>query len=303
LFFALLAATSGCTKPPATAADDLPSDDQLKAMLDEQLNYTYTQRYLNLTQHAAWQIFHGVLPYGMDFKVYEGDKLVGAIDWVLDGNTMRGWTPQHGDELEVEGPDGRMEKRQGLKMLLETGKFGQGHPDQWLSILGQSGIKSNHKLIYDGREYEVRDVMLQALHDIHASPEWSWTLTSILIYLGPDAKWTSNGEEWNVERVVALEAKQDLGTSACGGTHRLAALNRAVKAYRKMYGEPKGAWADAEKKVREAIKTAEQYQQPDGAFSTRFFTRSPSLRGRNRHDVQHRAHGGVPGPFGHRRGT
>ena len=254
---------SGCGKPaPATG---LPSDAQLKAMLDDQLNYTYTKRYLNLTDHAAWQIMHGVLPFGQDFKVYDSDQLVGALGWVLDGNKMKGWTPQHGVKLG---------DRQGLKMLIEAGKSGQGHPDQWLSILGQSGIKSDHKLLFDGHEYQVRDLMQQALWDIYDGKEASWTLTAALIYLGPDAKWTaSDGKEWTVEDVVKMEAAQDLGTSACGGTHRLAALNRAVRTYRKAHGEPTGAWADAEKKVRDAIETARQFQQADGALSCRFFVR------------------------------
>lgn len=261
----LLVALGGCDKPKVAKQPALPSDEQLRAMLDEEINYTYTKRYLNLTDHAAWQIMHGVVPFGKSFHVYSGDRLVNALDWVLDGHTMKGWTPQHGDDLAG---------RQGLKMLIETGKFGQGHPEQWLSILGQSGIKSDHKLVFDGREYQVRDLMQQALWDLYEGKEASWTLTSALIYLGPDAKWTSsNGQEWNIERVVAMEAAEDLSTSACGGTHRLTALNRAARTYRKEHGEPKGAWLAAEKKVRNAIETAHKFQQPDGALSNNFFTR------------------------------
>lgn len=255
----------GCEKPKGATPPSLPSDEQLKAMLDEEINYTYTKRYLNLTDHAAWQIMHGVLPFGTNFRIYDGDRLVNALNWVLDGHTMKGWTPQHGDDLAG---------RQGLKMLIEAGKFGQGHPEQWLSILGQSGIKSDHKLIFDGHEYQVRDLMQQALWDIYEGKEASWTLTSALIYLGPDAKWkASGGQEWTVERVVAMEAAQDLSTSACGGTHRLTALNRAARTYRKEHGEPKGAWAEAEKKVRSGIEIARRFQQPDGALSNNFFTR------------------------------
>ena len=255
----------GCEKPRVATQQPLPSDEQLKAMLDEELNYTYTKRYLNLSDHAAWQIMHGVVPFGTNFQVYDGDRLVNALNWVLDGHTMKGWTPQHGDDLAG---------RQGLKMLIEAGKFGQGHPEQWLSILGQSGIKSDHKVVFDGRDYQVRDIMQQALWDLYEGKEASWTLTSALIYLGPDAKWkSSDGQEWTVERVVAMEAAQDLSTSACGGTHRLTALNRAARTYRKQHGEPKGAWADAEKKVRDAIETARRFQQPDGALSNNFFSR------------------------------
>ncbi|MCE9554706.1 MAG: hypothetical protein K8T91_15220 [Planctomycetes bacterium] len=261
----LVISLCGCEKPKVAVQAPLPSDEKLKAMLDEELNYTYTKRYLNLTDHAAWQIMHGVVPFGTNFQVYDNDRLVNALNWVLDGHTMKGWTPQHGDDLAG---------RQGLKMLIEAGKFGQGHPEQWLSILGQSGIKSDHKLIFDGHDYQVRDLMQQALWDLYEGKEASWTLTSALIYLGPDAKWTSSdGQEWTVERVVAMEAAQDLSTSACGGTHRLTALNRAARTYRKEHGEPKGGWAAAEKKVRDAIETARRFQQPDGALSNNFFTR------------------------------
>jgi len=264
--FALLLVFLGCEAPSTQKqAASLPSDDELRQLIDEELNFTYTKRYLNLTDHAAWQIMHGVVPFGKDFYVYDGDKLVNAIDWVLDGKTMKGWTPQHGDELAG---------RRGLKMLIEAGKFGQGHPDQWLSILAQSGIKSDHKLLFDGREYEVRDLMQQALWDMYDGKEASWSLTCMLIYLGPDAKWkASDGQQWSVERVVAMETAQDLGSSACGGTHRLAALNRAARTYQKEHGELKGAWADAAKKVRDGIETVRRFQQPDGALSNNFFIR------------------------------
>ena len=34
----------GCEKPKVATQQPLPSDEQLKAMLDEELNYTYTKR-------------------------------------------------------------------------------------------------------------------------------------------------------------------------------------------------------------------------------------------------------------------
>ncbi|MCE9548520.1 MAG: ADP-ribosylation factor-directed GTPase activating protein isoform b [Planctomycetia bacterium] len=262
----VLAGLTSSSCGPSATTGPLPSDDQLRAMLDEELNYTYTRRSLNLADNGAWQIMHAVLPFGTHFKVYNGDQPVAAVQWVLDGNRMKGWTLQHGTE--------NLGGRRGLKTLVEPGKIGQGHPEQWLSILAASGIPSTQKIVYDGRDYQVADLLRQGLWDTYKGKEASWTLMSTLVYLGPDAKWqSSDGTDWTVEKLVAMEADQDLGNSACGGTHRLTALNKAVKARKLKGGDITGGWKTADDKVREAIETAHRFQQPDGSLSNNFFVR------------------------------
>ncbi|NIP87239.1 MAG: ADP-ribosylation factor-directed GTPase activating protein isoform b, partial [Planctomycetales bacterium] len=58
--------------PLPAASHPLPDDARLRAMIDEVLHHTYTQRHLDVHRHGAWQILHGALPFGMRYQVYDG---------------------------------------------------------------------------------------------------------------------------------------------------------------------------------------------------------------------------------------
>jgi hypothetical protein len=102
-----------------------------------------------------------------------------------------------------------------------------------------------------------------------------------------DAKWTNKrGEEWTVEQVVAMEAKQlgplepgefTAGDSACGGSHRLfglaVMLNKYLAETGKQPDELEGGWALANMKLQDAKRIARQFQQADGTFSAHYFNR------------------------------
>ena len=267
------AATSG---PSDGAKLQVPkiTDDELRDMIDEELRFTFTGRRLTLTRNAAWQILHGALPFGQKFMVYNGDKPVPAIDWVLDGNQMNGWTLRHG----TKGLGGR----RGLKMVLESGsKTGQGHEDQWLAVISQSGYAYDHPVIFQSQEYQLGDVVQQVMYDVYPGKECSWTLIGLTRYLPTDyltenTSWkNSDGEDWNFGRLMTMESEQDLNRSACGGTHRLIGMAMALKRFQKETGKSDeqltGGWKKARKQIKEAMIKAKDYQQPDGCFSTNYF--------------------------------
>lgn len=274
-----LGTITGCGKDSAISApiqfeDPQISDEELRDMIDEVLEFTFTERTLSLSKNAAWQILHGALPYGQKFQVLNGDTPVGAIDWVLDGNQMRGWTLRHGTK-DLDG-------RQGLKMVLESGsKAGQGHEDQWLAVISQSGYSSDHPVIFQGRTYQLGDVVRQVMWDVYQGKECSWTLIGLTRYLSSDyftenTKWKNRaGEDWDLEKLIAMEADQDLRQSACGGTHRLIGMTMALKRYQEETGKTDeqltGGWAAARKKIRESIEAARIYQREDGSFSSNYF--------------------------------
>ena len=138
----------GCGSEPAeksskvtNTTSDVP-DKQLQDMVDDALRHTFNERQLNLDVNAAWQILHGALPFGMRFEVQNGDTSVPAMQWVLDGNQMKGWTLRHGSK---DLPGGR----RGLKMVMEPGtKTGQGHEDQWLAVMSQCGLPKEEKIVF-----------------------------------------------------------------------------------------------------------------------------------------------------------
>ena len=213
----LLALFLGCgtepIKEPKRTADTPTdvSDDQLQKMVDEALLYTFNERQLNLDVNAAWQILHGALPFGMKFQVQNGDDSVPAMQWVLDGHQMEGWTLRHGSK---DLPGGR----RGLKMVMEPGtKTGQGHEDQWLAVMSQCGLPKEEKINFQGQEYQLWDVVQQSMWDIFPGKECSWSLIALTRYLDNfDQNWqAADGETWNLEKVVQMEADQDPGFENC----------------------------------------------------------------------------------------
>ncbi len=256
----------GCNKPVAKFEQaELPSDEQLRDRIDRAIEFTYNNRHLNTKDQAGWQIVHGALVYGRDFQIYHDGKLVSALDYLLGGGELRGWTMRKGDH--------------GLEALLEAGsKTGQGHEDQWLGYLSQCGLPIAQPIVVAGQNYTIKDLITQAQWDIYDGMEATWTLMAFSTYLPLDAEWTAkDGTKWNIERMVRMESEQDLDNSACGGTHRMygiaVARNRFLAEGGKLTEGADGAWEKADKKIKNAVAACKEYQQPDGSFSTNYFAR------------------------------
>lgn len=264
---------SGCGgKPVAPSAPEVTSEpvdlDSLCDRIDRVLTHARDGRRLNTTDHAAWQVVHGILAFGDAFPVEHEGTSSPALDYLLAGGQLTGWTLRPGSV--------------GVLAVLDPGsKTGQGHPDQWLGYLSQcslEGLPLEAELSAGGATYQVADLLDQAKHDIKAGQEATWTLMALSTYLPVDATWTAgDGTEWTLEKLVAMEAAADLAESACGGSHRLYGLTVAVNRYLAATGrdaaELTGGWAEAEARIQEAIETARRFQQPDGSFSTNFFER------------------------------
>ena len=270
---AALVCFGSCTKVEKPAAGGrvasatsaaLPSDAQLKQRLDDVITYTKNERRLDTNVQAAWQIVHGALVFGRDFQVTSNGKTVSALDYLLGGGELKGWTMRPGDH--------------GVLAVVEAGtKTGQGHPDQWLGYLSQCGLKPDEPIKVGGRTYHISDLITQAQWDIHDGMEATWTLMAFCTYLPLDTQWKAKDKStWTIDRIVAMEAKQDLGMSACGGSHRLYGLSVAVNRHLKEGGKLTGAWKEADKVIQDSIAKAREFQQPDGGFSTNFFSRAAS---------------------------
>jgi hypothetical protein len=251
---------------PATAASDADasiSDEQLRQMLDEVIAFTQA-RHMTAEEHNAWQIVHGILAYGRDLKIKAAGELVSALDYLLAGGKIRGWTMRPGDH--------------GLESVLEPGtKQGQGHPDQWIGYMAQCHLQPDDSIIVDGRAFKIEDLLTQAQWNIYPGMEASWTLMALCTYLPPGASWTSkDGTHWTVEKIAEMEADQNLSESPCGGTHRLYGLAMALNQHLAQGGKITCGWQKVDRKLRECVDLARRYQQPDGNFSTNFFQRSAS---------------------------
>ena len=267
---------AGCSEPaPKVEPAKLPADDELRDRIDRALTFTRENRHLNTKDQAAWQVVHGALVYGRDFQIYHEGELVDALDYLLKGGQLRGWTLRKGDR--------------GLEAVLEAGSnTGQGHEDQWLGYLSQCGLSPDEEIVVGGETYTVRDLIEQAKWDLYHGMEASWTLMAFSKYLPLDAEWTAkDGSTWSIDRIVDMETAQNLDESACGGTHRMYGLTVAVDRYLQDGGEldaeGDGTWDKAQRKIQDAIAAARRHQQPDGSFSTNYFARpgtSPDIAAR-----------------------
>ncbi len=241
------------------------------------LEYTLNERTLDLEVHAAWQILHSALAYQQDFMVEHDGKSVSAVKHILDGGQMTGWT--------VEVIRQKDSDQLGLRAILEEGsKAGQGHADQWLAVLSQCNLTAEQTIQVEQDEVTMRGFVEQVQQDVprNLKQEFSWTLIGLTAYLPTTAEWTaSDGKTWSIEKLVEIEADQELASSACGGTHRLIGLATALERHQSSQGEMSPSWMSAKQAITQAIAHAEHHQNKvDGSFSIHYFERpgnSPDL--------------------------
>ena len=93
-------------------------------------------------------------------------------------------------------------------------------------------------------------------------------------YLDSDETWTSrSGETWSIPRLIHEELKQPIRGAACGGTHRLMGFSYAINK-RILRGKPMtGEFLRAQKFINNYHRYTFSLQNPDGSFSTDWFTR------------------------------
>jgi hypothetical protein len=253
-----------------TGPTALQDDGALREKLDHAILLVFNHRRLNLKDHAAWQIVHGALAFKRAYPVLQDGKLVSAIDHVLAGGAMNGWEFEPGVQFENSG-------RRGLRSILRPGsKSGQGHADQWLGYLAECGLAGDEQIRVGNDTYLIGDIVAQAEWDVpqNVEREYSWTLMALTSYRPTTHTWlASDGRQWTIEDLVNVEVQYELEESACGGTHRMYGLAMALNRHLEQEGKLTGAWELADKKIRQAIAHAKEFQNPDGSFSSNYFER------------------------------
>lgn len=273
LLIGCLASCDRFSSPAITSANSaklavLPNDEELQRRLDHALDLVYAERRLNVREHAAWQIVHGAVAFGRAFPMEQDNKDVSAIDYLLAGGQMRGWNLEPGDLFG---------QRRGLRAVLERGsKTGQGHHDQWLGYLSGCNLPPDQTIVVGGTSFTLADLIAQVEWDVprNLDQEFSWTLMGLTTYHPTDYAWTaSDGQKWDIAKLVEIEAGHDLNASACGGAHRLCGLTLAYKRHIGQGGKVEGAWKLAEDKIHDSLKTAREFQNSDGSLSSNYLER------------------------------
>lgn len=284
-FFASLGLTitAGCLPLPMADPESLspepssaPTADPFRQRLDRVLNDGFARR-LTVADNAAWQVLHGILAFRRDFLLDTAEGRVPAVDYLLSDGRLTGWDPMIGDNHGTP-------PRRGVRFDVEAGSLsGQGHRDQWLAVMAVVGLPLETPCTFGGRDYQWRDVLSQALWDVprNVEQEFSWTVAGVSYYLPSDFEWPArDGNRWSLAQLVQIEADASLQLAACGGTHRLTGLAKAVKKRRSEGNAISGVWQQAEELTLAAIEDFQHFQNGDGSFSSNYLGRrgwSPDL--------------------------
>ena len=254
---------------PLSAQDAVTAQtDPLAIQVDRAIGVS-SRRFLTIEHHSPWQILHGVLALRQNFVINQpGGKAgnrVRALDWISQGASYRG-TPlfrrtPHGGEAQP---------------YTQPYEF-EGHPNQFLAILTMSRLPTAHTFVVAGspdrQTVSISQLVKHAQANVNDREEITWTLWALSHYLPPDARWkNAAGEPWSIERLVQIQRSEDPDDAACGGTHGLYALTYARNAYRRAHsGRVRGAWLEADQKIRRYVEEAKLYQNDDGSLSASYF--------------------------------
>ena len=271
----LLAVACGLISSPSLSAQETAAPavtaaaaDPLVTQVDRAIDVS-SRRFLTIEHHSPWQIFHGVLALRREFRINRpggkpGDR-VRALDWMTQGASYRN-TPlfrqtTHGGQAQP---------------YTQPYEF-EGHPNQFLAILTMSRLPGEHRFAIAGSpdksDVSINDLVKHAQATVNDREEITWTLWALSHYLPPETEWlNASGEPWSIERLLKIQTSEDTDNASCGGTHGLYAMTYARNVYRRTHkGQVRGAWLEADQKIRRHIEEAKIYQNGDGTFSASYF--------------------------------
>jgi hypothetical protein len=212
--------------------------------------------------NGFWTVSHGILGVGPELTLQNpeaGDR-VNAIDFLCNGGKVRGMR--------------FIPTKYGLDVQNGPMFVGQGHTDQFVAEMVQSGLLPNRKFVVFGRDYTFMDFIrhTQSRVRVTTEQELSWAIIAIGQCLGTDVNWTNSfDEELHFEDLVRYELDQNVEEAACGGTHRLFGLSWVYDLHLRNGGQEVGVWKEVADKTAKYQNLARELRNSDGSFSTNFF--------------------------------
>ena len=255
---------SGPPQFPASASEASPTevhaDDPFQQTLDHAIEVT-SKRYLTATgsnPHSPWQIFHCILALRNETVLKSGSEKINAIQWLST------------TEPKFAGEPWLLLTPHGAKFHPYTQKYYfEGHPGQFLALLSQSNLPLDYKFHIQGKIVTLNDLINNSMKEVNPKEEVTWVLWALQHCLKTDAVWQNkDNETWSIERLVQMESDAPVVGAPCGGNHRLFALTRARDKHLQSGGKLRGAWLQADRKIKQHIELARSLQNPDGSFSS-----------------------------------
>jgi hypothetical protein len=218
----------------------------------------YYNRPENVASRSPWASMHAMIAYGVDTNLIVGTQRVNAIGYLNYNGVCNG-------QQLFYTQDGKLQARIGPGV--------QGHAGQYLAMLAQSRVKTNFPMKVDGHDFTVADLIEHEKLTCRPNTELTFKLISLTHYLKSDDAWTSNdGQAWDIPRLIREELNQKIIGAACGGTHRLTGFSYAVRKRQQRGEVMEGQWLRAKKFLEAYHQYTFRLQNPDGSFSTEWFT-------------------------------
>ena len=220
----------------------------------------YRNQTISVREKSAWSVMHSFIGYGVEKKVRidQAGKQASAIGWICYNNPCRGVRLFYLNNNRIYG---------------RLGPGNQGHEGQFMAMLAQSRVHTSYPMKIDGKDFTVADLVRREQETCRAGAELTFKLIGLSHYLDLDETWRDDrGGKWSVSRLVQEEMRQPIIGAACGGTHRLFGLSYAVNRCGHKGKAIEGQYQRAKIYVQEYQKYTFKMQNPDGSFSTRFFT-------------------------------
>ena len=209
-----------------------------------------------------WTMMHGLLPFGQQSRIQNKNKLFNAVEYIC---------------YNAIGNDTYMMYVSNGELALKVGPGVQGHEGQLLAMLAQANVSSEQEINVQGQKFTVADLVEYEKQGCRAGTELTFKLIGLSHYLDSELVWrNSEGEAWNVERLIFEELKQPINGAACGGTHRLMGLSYAVAQRAQRDEKVNGQWGRAQHFISQYQEFAMKYQNQDGSFSTNWFVTQES---------------------------
>ncbi len=256
----------------SNAEDDSTIPISLENRLQACLENGRSLRLLSSTENAAWQIMHGVVCYGERLQIVTPDRgTVGAVEYAFSGGMINGFELSTTDQLPTTG-------RPGIQARFEPGSYvGQGHVDQWLAIFAMADLPLDRSVMVGNREMRLEDWARAVQHNVPNNPidEYSWTLIALTHYFPDEPVWmAAENTEVSWEMMVEYEMQQSLHEAACGGTHRMAAIARAISAKERLALPDTPVWSQAKALVADLLQDVQTHRGSDGRLSSHYFSRA-----------------------------
>jgi hypothetical protein len=248
---------------PAKLATEEPAEPALTPELIElrdrvrQCLAHYYFRPENVATRSPWGSMHWMIAYGVDSQLIVGPKRVNAVGYLNYNGVCNGQ---------------RLFYTANGKLQAQVGVGVQGHAGQYLAMLAQSRVKTDYPMLVDGQKFTVADLVEHEKLTCRTASELTFKLIALSHYLKSDEMWTaSDGQQWDIPRLIKEELAQPINGAACGGAHRMTGFSYAVRK-REQRGEPiDGQWLRAKKFVDDFHEYTFKLQNPDASFSTEWF--------------------------------